>query len=65
MASGRIPGFRARRVGPTPIIESRVTSPASSFSLIPSVPAGRFGSTQYRISELESQIRISTLSGMS
>src|SRR5206468_7320801 len=38
---------RAGALGrPTPIIESRVTSPARSSSLRPSVPAGRSGSTR-------------------
>src|SRR5690349_19552857 len=39
----------------TPIIASRLTSAASSASLIPSVPAGRSGSTIYRSSALLSQ----------
>ena len=48
-----------------PISESRVTSAANAFSSRPSVPAGRCGSTQYRISDEESQTRTSTESGMS
>src|SRR2546422_1727562 len=49
----------------TPIIASRVTSSASAASLRRSVPGGRCGRTRYRSSALESQIRISTLSGRS
>ena len=44
---------------PVPIIESRVTSSASFSSFQPSVPAGRIGTTRYRISAVESQMRIS------
>src|ERR1700686_3821335 len=46
----------------TPIIESRVTSAASSSSAISSVSAGRMGSTRYRTSADESHTRISTSS---
>src|SRR6185312_5755748 len=42
---------------PVPIMESRVTSAASAFSSRPSVPVGRTGSTQYRISDEESHTR--------
>src|SRR6266851_2751980 len=49
----------------TPIIASRVTSSPSAASLRRSVPGGRCGRTRYRSSALESQIRISTLSGRS
>ena len=59
---GEAPGPAGR---PTPIIESRVASAASSTSVIASVPAGRCGSTQYRSSALESHTRISTESGTS
>ncbi len=38
----------------TPIMASRVTSAASSSSLIPSVPGGRCGSTKYRSSAVTS-----------
>ena len=37
---------RAVHSTPVPIIESRVTSPASRSSLQPSVPAGRIGTTR-------------------
>src|SRR5690606_31541030 len=44
----------------TPIMALRVTRVASSSSLQPSVPAGRSGRTRKRVSEVESQTRIST-----
>src|SRR5262252_5925159 len=43
-----------------PIIESRVTSAANASSLRRSLPAGRSGSTMYRISAVLSQTRTST-----
>src|SRR4051794_28261240 len=45
-----------------PIMESRVTSAASASSVRCSLPAGRSGSTRYRISAVLSHTRISTSS---
>src|SRR5262249_52603731 len=53
----------ALRARPVPIIESRVTRPASFSSLQPSVPGGRIGSTMKRVSAVESHTRISVLAG--
>src|SRR5204863_9393080 len=44
----------------TPIIASRLTSCASCSSVMPSVPAGRSGSTRYRSSAVLSHTRTST-----
>ena len=49
----------------TPIMESRVTSAASSSSLSASVPSGRRGITRYRMSAVESCTCTSTLSSRS
>src|SRR5262249_14967515 len=48
-----------------PIIEFRVTSAASSCSVMFPVPAGRSGKTRYRISAVLSHTRISTSSASS
>src|SRR5438046_10391587 len=53
-------GFFGR---PAPIMQSRVINLASSSSLQPSVPAGRIGTTKYRVSAVESQTRISVSAG--
>src|SRR5262249_34692021 len=51
-----LPGSSGR---PVPIMELRVTRFASLSSLQPSVPAGRSGTTMYRVSAVESQTRMS------
>src|ERR1700732_3667283 len=50
---------------PVPIIESRVTKSANRASLRFSLPGGRWGTTRYRTSAVESQIRTSVASGNS
>src|ERR1051325_7098557 len=48
---------------PAPIMLSRVIKAASRASLQPSVPAGRIGTTTYRVSAVESHTRISVSAG--
>src|SRR6516164_850500 len=58
-------GSPAKDTLPVPIMASRVTNSASCSSVRCSVAAGRSGRTRYRISEVESQTRISTSSPIS